>query len=293
MPVAKPPSPSIIPARPPESGLGWLLRTASAPAPPPVLQIRPLRYTAEGYPGALPPILGLRALALGVAGATATQDPLTGMIVFQDLPPGTRRFLLSDPERRFLPVAFTIGVPSRHPPRPTAREPGPATIAADPALPRPTVLLRPAPGRAVPTGMTAVIGTLRDAAGHGVPLGALTVETLMDGRPASVTTWTAEDGTFAIWLPGEAPSHGPAPAPVQRRFALRRPTPALAAALAQDFFGALPADLDGTAIRERHDLFQDASARLIGADGTPAEAPPALLPIRPGRTQRWDLRLTT
>jgi hypothetical protein len=255
-----------------------------------MLQVRPLRYVAEGYPGALPPILGLRALALGVAGATAIQDPRTGMVVFQDLPPGTRRFLLSDPERRFLPVAVTIAVPSRHPSRPTAREPAPASRTADPSLPRPTVLLRPAPGRAVPTGMTAVIGTLRDSAGHAVPLGALIVETVMEGRPATVATWTAEDGTFAIWLPGEAGPGAPPPA-TQRRFSLRRPTPALAAALAQDFFGALPADLDAATIRARDDLFQDANARLLGADGTLAEARPAHLPIRPARTQRWDLRL--
>lgn len=285
MPTAKPPPPATI--RPSEAGLGWLLRGAPTVAPPPILQIRPLRYTAEGHPGALPPILGLRALAVGVAGAKAEQDPLTGMVLFQDLPPGARRFLLFDPDRRFLPVAVTIGIPARHATRPTM----PASATPPAAPPRPTVLLRPAPGRAVPTGMTAVIGTLRDAGGHAIGLGALTVETVMEGRPATVTTWTAEDGTFAIWLPGEEHAATP-PAPILRRYRLRRPTPALADALATDFFGALPADLDAAAVHQRHDLFQDAAATLIGPDGSASTAPPLHMPIRPARTQRWDLSLT-
>jgi len=64
-----------------------------------------------------------------------------------------------------------------------------------------------------------------------------------------------------------------------------------AAALAADFLGALPADLDGSAATTRPNLFRPATAQLLGPDGTPAAAEPGLLPIRPARTQRWDLCL--
>jgi len=266
--------------------LGWTTaRLPAAALPPAILQIRPLRYTAEGHPGALPPVLGLRAQPAGVMGARAEQDPQSGLIRFQDLPPGNRRVLLTDPERRFLPAAITVAIPSRLPTRPTM-----GAAAAQPEWPRPTVLLRPGPGRAVPAGMTAVIGTLRDAAGHGLPLALLVVESVMEGRAARIVTWTAEDGGFALWLPGEAPGlDAAAPPPVERAFALHRPTARLAAALAADFAAALPADLDGSAAESRPDLFQPAVARLVAVDGTPAAAPPGRLPIRPARTQRWDI----
>jgi len=140
--------------------------------------------------------------------------------------------------------------------------------------------------------MTAVIGTLRDAAGHGIALGMLTVMSVLEGRPARIVTWTAEDGSFALWLPGEAPGlDTPAPPPVTRSFALHLPTPGLAAALGTDFLGALPADLDGSAATTRPDLFRPAAARLFGPDGAPAEAEAGMLPLRPARTQRWDLCL--
>jgi len=269
------------------SSLGLSAIHGMATRPAPILQIRPLRYVAEGHPGALPPVLGLRAAALGIAGAQAEQDAQSGLISFQDLPPGQRSILLNDPERRFLPCVITVAVPARHPTRPTAPETAPTGTLA-----RPTVKLRPAPGRAIPAGMTAVIGTLRDAAGHGIALAVLVVESVVDGRPARSITWTAEDGSFAIWLPGEAAGlDTAAPPPQARRFALHVPGTTLAAALALDFFGALPSDLDGMDFATRHDLFQPVTPMLLSADGAAAEAAPGWLPIRPARTQRWDMRL--
>jgi hypothetical protein len=267
--------------------VAWVTPRNATPAlPHPILQIRPLRYLAEGHPGALPPVQGLRVQVQGSLAARSEQEAQSGLLRIQDLPAGPRRILLTDPERRFLPLALNVTVPPRLPTRPT--------IAAPPSapLPRPTVLLRSAPGRAIPAGMTAVIGTLRDAAGHGIALGMLTVMSVLEGRPARIVTWTAEDGSFALWLPGEAPGlDTPAPPPVTRSFALHLPTPALAAALAADFLGALPADLDGSAATTRPNLFRPATAQLLGPDGTPAAAEPGLLPIRPARTQRWDLCL--
>ena len=269
------------------SSLGLSASRGTAIRPAPILMIRSLHYVAEDCPGALPPVRGLRATALGIVGAQAEQDPQSGLIGFQDLPPGQRQILLTDPERRFLPSLITVAIPARHPTRPTAPDSAPQA-----ALARPTVKLRPAPGRAIPAGMTAVIGTLRDATGHGIALAVLGVESVVDGRPARCITWTAEDGSFALWLPGEAAGlDTAAPPPQARRFTLQVPGAALAAALALDFFGALPPDLDGMDTATRPDLFRPATLILLGADGAPAEAAPGWLPIRPARTQRWDMRL--
>ena len=161
-----------------------------------------------------------------------------------------------------------------------------------PAPPRPTVLLRPAPGRAIPAGMAAIIGTLRDSGGHGVALGMLSLQWAFEGRSTRIVTWTDQDGTFAIWLPEEA--HGRAamaPSTVRRSFQLHVPTPALAKALARDFLGGLPADLDGTFPTARPDLFREAKVQALAADGAPLPDEPGLLPIRTARTQRYDLRL--
>ncbi len=266
---------------------GWYVARPSSLALPPIVQIRPLRYVAEGHPGALPPVQGLRAQVHGVAAARMEQEAQSGLLRFQELPAGTRRILLTDPERRFLPLVMTVTVPPRLPARPTAAAEPPAP------LPRPTALLRPAPGRAIPAGMTAVIGTLRDSAGRGIALGMLTVMSVLEGRPARIVTWTAEDGGFALWLPAEAPGLDAAPPPpVTRSFALHLPTEGLAAELAGDFFGALPSDLDGAAATTRPNLFRPATARLFGPDGAAAETEPGLLPLRPARTQRWDLCVT-
>jgi hypothetical protein len=258
----------------------WTLSVSAPGAERPILGVRALRYEAEGRPGALPPVTRLRVVAQGIVGARSGFDPATGQTFFAELPPGLRRVLVLDPEQRFLPAATEVEIPSRHPTRPT--------LGAAPAIPaeppRRAVLLRPHPARAVPDGVTAVIGTVRDAAGRGVPLARIAIGTAFDGRPAQLVTFSAADGAFVLLLPGEPP----APTPQRRGFAVSRPTPRLAADLAADFLAALPAGPDGTP-PER--LFTPARAALHAPDGTPAEAPSGQVPIRPGRTTRWDIVL--
>lgn len=273
-------------------------------APPPRIQAEPalsvhaLRYEAEGRPGGLPAIAGLRLQAVGVAGAEQGFDPISGVTSLHELPPGPRRILVTDPQRRYLPAALTVVVPSRFPARPTAPQSG---IGAPPrganapqaragAALRVSLRLRPSPGRAIPAGMTAVIGRLRDARGRGIALGRLECATLLHGQLVRLVTWSDADGSFALLLPGEAPRlDAPPPAPVSRGLEVRVPVPALAAALATDFLAALPDGLDGMDEGRQALLFTPCPVQLRAADGTPCDQPAGLLPIRPGRTIRWDL----
>ena len=259
----------------------WQLATRPPlPVPEPILGIRALAYQGEGRPGLLPAIAGLRVQAIGIVGARPFWDAATGQTRFDEMPPGTRRILVSDPDRRFLPAALTLEIPARHPARPTAandQAPGPP--------PRRTVLLRPAPGRAIPAGMTAVIGTLRDAAGRGIALGRLACATGPEGRAATWVTWTDSDGGFALLLPeGD-------PAARSCALAVHVPVPALAAALARDPLGALPPDLDAHDPDRMTGLFLPRAIVPHAPVGATATVPHGELPIRPGRTMRWDLVL--
>jgi hypothetical protein len=265
-----------IEARPP----AWTLADSAALGPVPILGIRALRYEADGRPGALPPIAGLRITAQGVPGAVPRFEPTTGQTFFADLPPGGRRILVTDPEQRFLPAALQVEVPARHPARPTAAG---ADLPRG-APPRLAVLLRPHPARAVPDGVTALIGTVRDAAGRAVPLARIACVTAFEGRAAQVVTFAGPDGAFVLLLPGEAL----APPPMLRGLTLYRPNARLAAALTADFLAGLPAGADGTPSAA---LFETAGFALHGADGTPSGAPAGQAPLRPGRTARWDIVL--
>lgn len=262
----------------------WRLAPPPAALAEPVLFVHALRYVAEGRPGALPAIAGLRLQAVGIANTEHGFDSATGLTFLRDLPPGPRRILVTDPQRRYLPAALTVVVPSRFPVRPTA------SPAGGGAPLRVSIRLRPSPSRAVPDGMTAVIGRLRDQQGRGIALGRLECTTLLQDQPVRLVTWTDADGSFALLLPGEAPRLDvPPPPPVARRLEVRLPVPALAAALAADFLGALPDGLDGMAEGREALLFTPCAVQLRAADGASANQPPGLLPIRPGRSIRWDL----
>lgn len=263
----------------------WRLAQPGPDVAEPILAIQALRYEAEGRPGALPAISGLRLQALGVPGAVQGFDPTTGHTFLRDLPPGPRRILVTDPDRRYLPAALTVNIPARFRSRPTLAQMseglGPLRIR---------LRLRPSPSRAIPDGMTAVIGRLRNAQGRGIALGRLECITMQNGKPLRVVTWTDADGGFALLLPGEAPRlDAPPPPPTTRELTVRLPVAKLAAALATDFLGALPEGLDGMEAERQADLFAPCEVRLQAADGSPAEQAPGLLPIRPGRTVRWDL----
>lgn len=266
----------------------WRLKPPPHAAMEPALFLHPLRYEAEGRPGALPAISGLRLRALGVAGAEQGFDPISGLTFLQDLPPGPRRILVTDPERRYLPAALTVVVPARFPIRPTAAPAGGAVAGGAPL--RVSLRLRPSPSRAIPVGMTAVIGRLRNGQGRGIALGRLECATVLHGQVVRLVTWTDSDGSFALLLPGEAPRlNTPPPPPVARALDVRIPVPALAAALAADFLGGLPDGLDGMEQGRQALLFTPCAVQFQAADGTPADNPHGLLPIRPGRTIRWDL----
>lgn len=252
--------------------LGWSLTSPPPVREAPILALRALRYIAEGHPGLLPPIAGLRVRATGIE-AGAEWDPATGQFRFAHLPPGPRRLLITDPERRVLPMAVEVLIPSRYPARPTA-----APLPEGPP-PRLTLKLRPAPERAVPPDVTAVIGRVLDSGGRGVALARLSCATVLNGGETSFVTWSAPDGAFLLLLPGE----DRAAAPLARALTLHLPMPGLARALAADFWAALPAESDSAA------LFQPSTFRLHAADGTPAEAPEGLVPLRPGRSIRWDI----
>jgi hypothetical protein len=259
----------------------WRLgvRTATPPGEA-ILGIRALAYRAEGQPGALPPVAGLAMKAAGIIGARPAWDAASGQMRFHDLPPGPRRILVTDPERRFLPAAVMVEVPDRYPPRPTAGGP-PVPVPSHPV--RRTVLLRPAPGRAIPTGMTAVIGTLRDATGRGIALARLAAST--DAGLMRVVTWTDEAGGFALLLPDSEAGIPPATCAL----AVHAPAASLAAALAVDPLGALPADLDQLDPDGPHSPFEPRPVAILAPDGTVAAGPAGALPLRPGRTVRWDL----
>lgn len=256
--------------------LGWSLAKA-AQSPPAVLTLRALRYVAEGHPGLLPALPGLRATAGGVPGQI---DAAGGFFAWSELPPGPHRVLVTDPDGRAMPMAAAVTVAPPHPPRPTRAAP-PAELAP----PRLTLRLRPAPGRAIPPDLTAVIGHVRTQQGQPIALARLQCETLVDGRPARFVTWSARDGGYVLLLPGDDRSR----APLFRRLVAHRPTPALAAALAADVLAGMPTGLD-TSPPEACG-FVPATLVPHGADGRPAEAAPGLLPLRPGRTIRWDLIL--
>ncbi len=261
----------------------WRLGSGTAMPPgEPILGIRALPYRAEGQPGALPPVAGLVMKAIGIIGARPAWDAASGQMRFADLPPGPRRIIVTDPERRFLPAAVMVEVPDRYPTRPTAG--GPAIpVPSHPV--RRTVLLRPAPGRAIPAGVTAVIGTLRDGDGRGIALGRLAATS--DAGLMRVVTWTDEAGGFALLLPDSDAGTPPATCTL----AVHTPAPRLAAALAVDWLGALPADLDQLDPDSPHSAFDRRGVVALSPDGVPAAAPPGALPLRPGRTVRWDLVL--
>ncbi len=242
----------------------------------PILGLRALRYSAEGFPGQMPAIPGLRVQAVGILGAASSWHEPTGQYRFASLPPGPRRLVVTDPERRFLPAAVMVDIPSRLPQRPT----GPAGPSQG-SLPRLTLLLRPAPARAIPPGTTAVIGRLVDGRGRGIALGRLACETQVDGRAARVVTWTDTDGGFALLL--HEPEGGGI---VARRLDVHLPESRLAMALSADPLGALPAGLD---TGEAPAQFQPWRVTPVAPDGQPAEIAAGMLPVRPGRTMRWDL----
>jgi hypothetical protein len=259
-----------------------------------VLALRPLRHVAIGRPAAPPPVEGLRVAAEGVAERPGWH-PETGLYGFLRLPPGPRRLLVTDPAGRFQPAVFSVVVPDRS----AVRRRLEAGIAAPDMAPRP--LLREVELHAAPTaplvpGTTAAWGQVRDAAGQPVALARLMVSTLVDGAVRHHLSWSAADGSYALRLPGERPDiiGGDPPWRATRQLVVHAPRSALAAALAQDFLGALPAerdaiDLDAPGAPFERRAFALRDARGIRRTGAPGNDP--TLPIFGGQQTRWDIEL--
>ncbi len=259
-----------------------------------VLGLRALRHVAVGRPPAGPPIGGLEMRAISAV-ERAGWHASTGIYGFLKLPPGARRVLVVDPAARFQAAAFEVVVPDRAAVR-AALESG---IAAPDMAPRPLlrdIALHEAPTATIPAGMTAVFGQVRDAAGRPVALARLALNTLVEGTMRRHLTWSAADGSYALRLPGERPDAigGDPPWRVNRPLTVHAPRAPLAAALAADFLGALPAERDALDPDDPAGPFARRGFALRSAEGQTrtgnAGADPTL-PLLGGRAARWDIEL--
>jgi hypothetical protein len=259
-----------------------------------VLALRALRHVAIGRPLAGPPVEGLRVDAVGAAERPGWH-PETGLYGFLHVPPGARRVLITDPARRYQPAAFDVIVPDRA----AVREQLERGVASPVMTPRPLVrdvALHPDPTSAMPGGVSAVFGQVRDAAGGPVSLARLMVTTFIEGAVRRHLTWSAPDGGFTIRLPGERPDTigGDPPWRVTRQLVVHAPDATLAADLARDFLFNLPAERDaldpdapGSGFARRNFALRDTRGVLrTGAPGTDPT-----LPILGGQATRWDIEL--
>jgi hypothetical protein len=258
-----------------------------------LLALRPLRYAAEGRAPETPPIEGLAVEAVGHREKPGWHQA-TGLYGFLALPPGPMRLLVTDPQRRWLPAAFSATVPDRGAVK-RSLERG---VAEPNMAPRPLIrdiALHPAPGRPLMPGVTAVHGVVR-AAGRPVPLARLALTTLLAGALRTHITWSADDGSFLLSLPGERPDAigGAPPFQAQRLLVVHAPRPPLAAALAADPLAGLPAERDAIAPDAPGSPFLRRGFALRAADGTlrsPVGGVDPTLEILGGQQRRWDIEL--
>jgi len=180
-----------------------------------VVGLRPVVYVGEGIaasPAALP---GLVVRSLGVV-EVPTYHGSTGLYGFLRLPPGPRRFHITDLEGRYLPRAWQItgeGVPDRSAVRDLLASGAP--IRPGLALPRPayaTVPMRAAIDLPLPPGSTAVRGQVIDSAGRALPFARLTITTRFDGTAGTVVTHSDLNGSYVARLSGERATLTPPPA---------------------------------------------------------------------------------
>ena len=253
-----------------------------------VLGVRPLLYVGEGVAGRPPVIEDLRVVAVG-APETPIFHAETGLYGFLRLPSGPRRIEISDPARRFMPWATVVQVPDRAAIR-AALERG----APSPSTPRPTLIdlaLRRAPSTALPPGLTAVWGVVRETTGKPVPLARISCATAGGGE---VVAYSTRDGAYVLVLPAEKPSSLAEPPKFvfPRALRLHAPKKGLAAAMAgPSFVGALPADLDDLDLIDPAGPFLARDHRLRNSAGAVLAGPHPDLPVQAGQRTRWDIEL--
>lgn len=258
-----------------------------------VLALRVRHYFSDGAEPAPSSLPDLRVRVRGQA-----ELPLwhasSGLYGFLRLPPGEARVEIDDPSGRYLPQAISAVVPDRRALRDALEAAAAPPAGPPPAYPQ--VALRPAPGFGLSPATCALWGVLREGS-RAVPGALLSIATVRDGGPDTVSTLTARDGSYLIVLPGEVINRGVTPP--QRRFdralTVRTPRPALAAALAsQGFLAALPADVFSLGAADRDALFAPRNFQLRDAAGLlhPQQAgqnPPASVSV--GQSVRLDIEL--
>ncbi len=260
-----------------------------------VLGVRPLRYLVDGVAPGPQPLAGLSVRVRGEA-ERPLWHPSTGLYGFLRLPPGPVTIEITDPARRFLPQVVTATLPDRLPVRRAleqCRRP-PAGSAAPLLL---DVAMHAAPELVLPPGATALWGVVSQLA-DGAPLaGALIqLESVYAGLPHQVTTLSAADGSYLLPLPGEVVDRRVAPPGREFSRALRlfSPRPPLAAALADDFVGGLPAEVYALDPTAANSPFRPRRFRLRAADGglrrrVGGRNPDTTVSI--GESVRWDVEL--
>ena len=260
-----------------------------------VLAVRALSYRVDGIAPGLLPIPGLRIRLRGYR-----EQPIwhqsTGLYGFLRAPSGPVSIEVQDPSRRYLPAVVAATIPDRAVVRDAlaqCRRPPPG--GAGPLLL--DLVLRPAPEMPLPPGATALWGVVTTiATGVGVPGALLSLDTVFEGVARTATTLSGPDGSYLLVLPGEVIDRGVSP-PVRdfsRVLAVFAPRPPLAAALAEGFAAALPADLFAINPGDAGSPLRRRGFRLRTADGVlrpriGGQNPPTTVSI--GESVRWDIEL--
>jgi len=220
--------------------------------------------------------------------------PGSGLYGFLKVPEGEVFIEVDDPSRRWLPMRITA---SASLPKPA--EDIDALLKLIQSLP-----MRPSPGTALAPGITAVEGRMHWQ-GIPVPGAVVQMQTLFADKPTTVTTFTQEDGSYLIALPGERPD--PLESPPARHLLRRLKVFSDALDLdalkkaATNYKQSLPLNLDDqlTAPRSVRGVILNIRTFRLRAGprggvllGPATLADPNLeVPIIVGKRSRWDIEL--
>jgi hypothetical protein len=255
-----------------------------------ILGVRPSQYQGEQQPA-----LTLSNGNLFVRASTSNELPAwheaTRVYGFLRLPPGVCRITVTDPSLRLLPWAVSVTVPDRSMVRLALERGEPSPVSSKPSVL--DIALRPAPAAPLLPGLTAVRGVVLEQDGTAVALARLALDSVFDGAPGKVVTWSARDGAFVIVLPGERPAslHTPPVLSFDRTLTVHTPTPALSARLrGLNYITALPTDLDKLDPNDPAGDFRQRDFKLRGPNGTLSTIN-AALSVRAAQVVRWDIAL--
>jgi hypothetical protein len=272
------------------------LRWAREHSPERIVALGVLGIRLSLYQGEQQPAVALSSGSLSVHASTSNERPTwheaTRLYGFLRLPSGKCRITAADPSLRLLPWAISAIVPNRSEMRLALERGGspPPDARTAAAL---DIALRPAPAAPLLPGLTAIRGVVLEQDDTPLALARLALDTVFDGTPGRVVTWSARDGAFVIVLPGERTSslHTPPVVSFDRTLTIHTPTPALSARLrGPDYIAALPADLDTLDPDDPAGDFRQRDFRLRDPDGA-LSAKNAALNVRAAQVSRWDIAL--